>query len=154
MEYLDFYTIFSKGIYPTELSRNEKIDFFYRAVKMDIKMWRNGYGVMVRLMFKQKHLEGVVKNGHLEVAQWLLSISNGEIEMHICFYAFQESRENGHLEVVQWLWDIGNKSMDTKKISKMTSYYRNIQEITIYYIKHHYYKPYAGPGYLRAIRED
>jgi hypothetical protein len=46
--------------------------------------------------------------------------------------------------------------MDTKyKIGKNTSYYQHAKEITtIQHIKHYYYNPYTGPGYLHAIRED
>jgi hypothetical protein len=97
-----------------------------------------------------------VKKGHLEVAQWLWSISNGEIKIHANGEgAFRSSCEFGHLEVAQWLWCISNRLMNTKyKIGKRTSYHQNTDEIIIYHIKHHYYKPYTSPGYLRTIRED
>jgi hypothetical protein len=90
------------------------------------------------------------------VVQWLWMISNGTIDIHADDdWAFIWSCKNGHLEVAQWLWSISNQSMDKYKIGKKPRYYQNSDEIiTIQYIKHYYYKPYTGPGYLRAIRED
>jgi hypothetical protein len=92
----------------------------------------------------------------LEMAQWLWSIGNETIDIHAYREdAFMWSCENGHLEVAQRLWSIiCNKSIDKYKICKKPRYYHNVKENIIYYIKHHYYKPYTGPGYLRAIRED
>jgi hypothetical protein len=67
---------------------------------------------------------------------------------------FLSSCENDHQQVAQWLWCINNQSMDKYKIGKKPRYYQNVEEIKIQYIKHRYFKPYTGPGYLRAIRED
>jgi hypothetical protein len=93
-------------------------------------------------------------NGHLALAQWLWSISNEMIDIHADECAFRRICENGYQEVAQWLWRISNLSMDKYKIGKKPRYYQNVNEIKIYYIKHHYYKPYTGPGYLRAMQED
>jgi hypothetical protein len=195
MHYRDFYTGFLKGVYPTELSREDKNSFFLSSCKsghLQVAQWlwsiSNGtidihadYEDAFRMSCENGHLEvaqwlwsisnGMIniytgdecifrwscRNGHLEVVQWLWRISNGTIDIYtIDIYPFKWSSGNSHLQVAQWLWCISNKIFNNKyKIGKRPYYYQNTTEIiTIYYIKHNYYKPYTGPGYLCAIRED
>jgi len=51
------------------------------------------------------------QNGHLEVAKWLIKLSQSEgfnlIDIHVgSEYAFQWSCQNGHLEVAKWLIEL------------------------------------------------
>ena len=46
------------------------------------------------------------ENGHLEVAQWLLSIKPDIDVSAVSDWAFRWTCENGHLEVAQWLLSI------------------------------------------------
>jgi hypothetical protein len=157
--YQDFYTSFLKGIYPTELSREDKSNFFMSSCEeghLEVAQWlwsisKETIDIHVRCEYVFRLSCGY---GHLDVAQWLWSISNETIDLHASIeLAFRMSCRNGYLEVAQWLSSIYYRHT-IYKIDKKTSYSQNIGEIIIYHIKHHYYKPYTGPGYLRAIRED
>jgi hypothetical protein len=158
MEYQDFYIDFLKGIYPAELSREDKIIFFiescyYGHLEVAQWLWSTSNGTIDIHAGGDFAFRNSCGNGNLNVAQWLWCISNGTIDIHAYGEdAFRDSCENGYLEVTQWLESISNRSI--YKIGKKTCYYQSTTEITIYYIKHHYYKPYTGPGYLHAIRED
>jgi hypothetical protein len=91
MESPDFYINFLKGIYPTDLLMEDISNFFLSSCK-------SGFSC---------------RKGHLEVAQWLWSISKETIDLHAQDEdAFISSCVNGHLEVVQWLWSISNGTID------------------------------------------
>jgi hypothetical protein len=93
--------------------------------------------------------------GNIEVAKWLWEISNKSIDIHAeNEYAFIWSCVNGHLDVAKWLWEISNCSIKFHKIKPQLKRhfiykFKNIK-FNIH-IKHYYYKPYDGPGYLKAI---
>jgi hypothetical protein len=92
MQYQDFYTNFLKGIYPTELSRESKNSIFLSSCK----------------------------NGNLEVAQWLWSISNGDIDIHADNeWVFKECCKKGLLKIVTWLWNISDYSIDLHASNKL-----------------------------------
>jgi hypothetical protein len=194
MKYQDFYTNFQKGIYPTELSKESKNSLFLSSCAnrhLEVAQWlwsisnemidihadseyafrwscENGYLEVAQWLWSISneiidiHAEDEwafrwsCQQGYLEIAQWLWSISNRTIDIYAKNeWAFRMSCINGHLEVAQWLRSISNKSIDKYKVPKKPRYYQNSDEIiTIQYIKHYYYKPYTGPGYLHAIRED
>jgi ankyrin repeat protein len=92
------------------------------------------------------------KKGCLQMDQWFWCVRN-----KMFWYQEEDSfirYQDGQLHVAQWLSCISNKQLDNI-ISKNRYYYQNSKEtITIHYMKHYFYKPHTGPGYLCAIRED
>jgi hypothetical protein len=161
MEYRNFYISFLKGIYPAKLSRYETNRFFLSScenghLQMSQWLWSISNGMIDIHAENESAFRWGCVNGHLQVVQWLWSISNETINIHTYYDdAFDWSCRNGHLEVAQWLWSIRNRMMDDSyKICKKPRYYKNKKKLTtIYYIRHYYYKPYTGPGYLRAMQE-
>jgi hypothetical protein len=106
-------------------------------------------------------------NGKLDVAKWLWEFSNKSIKISALYdESFQSSYDNGHLQIVQWLWitscncihlqnvsDIG--IMQCSMLNGTKAYnYPEYTYLVDHYMRHHYYKPFSGPGYLIAIRID